>query len=229
MSYEILVAHYNAVREEEMERIRQREQYIQYLLLSVAAVASFSVINSQPLVAAVIPFLVAGFSLIYSHADATIGSLTSWLGTSCRQNVGEHLAKGNFPEAVQWDGSQANLSYYSGKIFILRYALIAAICVASNALGWLLIDTVGTQLAASSAARVPSSTAVTQLQMPAGSTEILSWVFVGSSLVSVGRILICWIIRRAQASEVKTFVQTYIDSTSIAVLDSPSLSHESTS
>ena len=125
---DILVAHYNAVREEEMERIRHRDQYVTQFSIAVAAIAGVYVSNPAWWgLVALVPFLALVTAFMYAHTDATLGSLSRWLRFEYTAMLGEHFKNSAGQPLIlhHWDGAGSQAQYVRSIVFASRYLCIA--------------------------------------------------------------------------------------------------------
>ena len=76
----ILIAHYRAVREEEMERLKHRDRYIVWFVtLSAAAAGVYTKDAGWWGLLAILPFIGFICGAMYAHTDMTLGALGRWL------------------------------------------------------------------------------------------------------------------------------------------------------
>lgn len=125
----IIIAHYQAVREEEMERLRHRDKYIVwYITLTAASVGIFIKNNSWWGLLLAIPLLSCVVGMLYAHTDATLGSLSQWLRYRYTEMLNEYRSVNNISYDIHhWDGSSVHKEYVAGLSFGLRYIVVSLI------------------------------------------------------------------------------------------------------
>ena len=105
----IIVSHYKAVRDEEMERIRQRERYIVFTATAYGAIFAFGFSQSEHQPFVLIPFLNLIFVSLYTHTDITIGALSLWLRENYSKTISDFCQSCQIDIQVDhWDGSASN-------------------------------------------------------------------------------------------------------------------------
>lgn len=135
----IICEHYKAVREEEMERIRQREKYMFYFLTGTGgAFGVFLANNTFSWILLAIPALAFFVGLMYAHTDETLGSLSRWLRTNYSEMLVDYSASNPGTRYVHWDGSGQNKEYYNSAGFARRYWAVSGLLSLSSAVGTLL-------------------------------------------------------------------------------------------
>jgi hypothetical protein len=144
----ILAEHYKAVREEEMERIRHRDQYL-ILYSTAAGVLGGFFIKDQAWwgLLLAIPLLAAVISLLYSHTDVTLGALSHWLRYDYTRMLDAYRAANHISYPLDhWDGSTVHQQYVRSLVFGWRYIAVAVILggtasvatvMVSNHLSWI--------------------------------------------------------------------------------------------
>lgn len=125
----ILIAHYQAVREEEMERIRHRDRYVVwYATLSTAAAGVFIKDSEWWGLMAAIPLLSAIIGMLYAHTDVTLGSLSHWLRYRYTEVLKTYQEANNIAfELPHWDGSTVHKEYVRDVAFGLRYMVVSVL------------------------------------------------------------------------------------------------------
>ncbi len=125
----ILIEHYKAVRDEEMERIRHRDQYLVLFVSSSGLVGGIYINNPKWWgLLAVVPFLSAVTSFLYAHTDVTLGELSQWLRHRYTKVLAEYKrVNGLTYDLVHWDGSETHRAYVRKPAFALRYFAVAII------------------------------------------------------------------------------------------------------
>jgi hypothetical protein len=125
----ILTAHYEAVREEEMERIRLRDNYLVWYATAAGAAGGIYLQDQAwwGLLLA-IPILTLVTGLLYSHTDVNLGSLSYWLRRSYSAAL-EEYRKANCIEhqLPHWDGSEVHQRFVKSSWFGIRYVSVSAV------------------------------------------------------------------------------------------------------
>lgn len=105
----ILVAHYESVRQEIMERMRQRDQYVK--LFGTVVVVTIGLLSAKSeflWILTGIPFLAFLASAMYAQTDIGIGSLGRYLASDYTAAIGRLAATAKAGALPHWDGSEAH-------------------------------------------------------------------------------------------------------------------------
>ncbi|MCH8266499.1 MAG: hypothetical protein IH846_03165 [Acidobacteria bacterium] len=98
----ILTEHYKAVREEEMERIRHRDQYL-ILFVSASGVIGGVYITDPKWwgLLVVVPLFAVVTAFLYAHTDVTLGALSHWLRYKYTEMTAAYRAANNITFELQ--------------------------------------------------------------------------------------------------------------------------------
>lgn len=125
----IISEHYKAVREEEMERLRHRDQYLIQFIIGSGIIGGVYVSNPKWwILLNIIPLFAAVVSFMYAHTDITLGALSKWLRYNYTEMINNYRNENginyDFPH---WDGSGVHKQYVKGIAFKLRYYSVSLI------------------------------------------------------------------------------------------------------
>lgn len=128
----ILIAHYQAVREEEMERIKQRDRYIVWFVtLAAAAAGVYTKDTGWWGLLAVMPFLGFVCGAMYAHTDTALGALSRWLRHTYSETLAEYRKANNLiHDLPHWDGSVEHRDFLQTLSFATRYFAVALLVLA---------------------------------------------------------------------------------------------------
>lgn len=133
---EIIINHYNSVRNDIIAKQGQRDKIIQYGFLGVAAIFWFSFqFNDTGLVLLLIPFMSLVIALLHSQVDLIIGGMTKWLKEEYSQELDREFGGG----ISHWDGSATNENLISNHVFSWRYYGLAVMTLGANIISFLTI------------------------------------------------------------------------------------------
>lgn len=98
----ILTEHYKAVREEEMERIRHRDQYL-ILFVSASGVIGGVYVTDPKWwgLLVVVPLFAVVTAFLYAHTDVTLGALSHWLRYKYTEMIAAYRAANNITFELQ--------------------------------------------------------------------------------------------------------------------------------
>ena len=125
----ILVAHYQAARDDIREKTAKRDQYVQLWATGVVVVFGFAA--TQPKISwvfIVVPFITLITSIFYASSDLAAGLVSRWLSTSYEEEMKKLLGV----IVKHWD-SAAISSQERFEAAGLRYAALAVIFLISIA------------------------------------------------------------------------------------------------
>ncbi len=138
----VLVAHYDAVRSEIIERIRLRDQYLVYF--AAISAAAFGVFIKDPSwwgLLLTVPVLAFLTGMLYAHTDIIIGDLGIWLRTEYTKSLDRLIECNNADLSLShWDGSETNLHLFFSASFSLRYYSICIFLFFSSFISTLLVE-----------------------------------------------------------------------------------------
>lgn len=178
----ILTTHYEAVRDEEMERIRLRDLYlVWYATVSAAAAGVYLKDRSWWGLLASVPILTTVAGALYAHTDVTLGSLSHWLRHTYSTALDEYRKTNHVAHPLpHWDGSPTHHSYVRSLAFGLRYLSVSGFLAAVGTIALLLVGPdIGQKFAR---------------------THVLVWlVLLGAVLLGAGLVLWAWKVRIREA------------------------------
>lgn len=125
---DIIVAHYDAVRAEILQRQRKREQYVMLYGTGISVIAG--VVAGDPTrwgLLGAVPFLAASVAALYANNDIAIAALGRWLRGSYEALLREYEERHGLGYALaQWDAStELDEFHHTGRA--LRYFSMAVI------------------------------------------------------------------------------------------------------
>jgi hypothetical protein len=125
----ILTEHYKAVRDEEMERLRHRDQYLILYVTGIGVVAGIYLKDQTWWgLVLVVPVLGALVALLYAHTDITLGALSNWLRYRYTDMLRQYAETNAVPYVLEhWDGSTVHATYVRSLAFGWRYLVVSAL------------------------------------------------------------------------------------------------------
>jgi hypothetical protein len=125
----ILSEHYKAVREEEMERLRHRDQYLILYVTGIGIIAGFYLRDQRWWgLVLIVPVFSALVALLYAHTDVTLGALSNWLRYRYTDMLRQYQAANALTYALEhWDGSTLHAAYIRSISFGWRYVVVSAL------------------------------------------------------------------------------------------------------
>ncbi len=139
----IISTHFNAARQEILEKVKMRDTYIRWFVYSSAVLLGLyfqkdRVIEVDMLLA--IPILGAITAFIYLNVDQHIMKISEWMFEGHKQNIEEYSKQIGFKKAIGcWDYSKQNKDFVTNESFKPRYFSVIGLISGASALTGILM------------------------------------------------------------------------------------------
>lgn len=144
----IIVEHYKTVRDEELERIRQRDKYVTQFVMGTGVIGGVVIADDKWWgLLLIIPIFAAAMSFLYAHTDITLGSLSKWLRDHYSKMIDDYREDNKIKYSMDnWDASDSQTNYVKGLTFAMRYFAVAILYSGLAILSVLIISQLDTDI-----------------------------------------------------------------------------------
>lgn len=120
---QILIAHFQAAREDVLQKVQLRDRYVYFCGVSSGLIAYFGMTTETHGILLLIPAIIWVCALLFTQVEHIIGAETWYLKTEYTDEL-KHLFGRHIPH---WDCSFAASQFHAANAFQLRYAGVGSI------------------------------------------------------------------------------------------------------